>query len=299
MCGELLGQRNTLRRLTRTEEMTAQVRRTQATSADAERELARDAQVCRGRGGLLRELIPALDGVYGLVAAAVGRLGAAAKAQLEQGSTLPEALVTDLTVERQLLHRARFAQRLGAAGQQPRVGEVMERLEAAHTATVEWLESSLAGLAAGQPATLRPTTAQAAGRRIASFAARQAAHGLNRSVAAIGQAQHRVRHTAGDVSYRVARNADGAVGRLQRLDRDTNQVLTAGRDGGAQPRQGSPPRGRRRPRRRGRPRDPVVPGRAPRRRTADPGLRHAERRHGQQRHRGAGGRPRRRGGAGL
>jgi hypothetical protein len=68
--------------------MTAQVRRTQATSADVERELARDAQICRGRGGLLRELIPALDGV---VAAAVGRLGAAAKAQTEQGSTLGAA----------------------------------------------------------------------------------------------------------------------------------------------------------------------------------------------------------------
>jgi hypothetical protein len=129
-----------------------------------------------------------------------------------------------------LLDRARFAQRLAAAAQQPRVIEVMERLEAAHTATVEWLESSLADLAAGQPAKLWPTTAQAAGRRIAYFAARQAAHGVNRSVAAIGQAQHRVGHTAGDVSYRVARNADGAVGRLQRLDRDTNQVLTAGRD---------------------------------------------------------------------
>jgi hypothetical protein len=117
---ELLGLRNTLLRLTHTEEMTAQVRRIQATSADVERELARDAQICRGRGWLLRELIPVLDGVCDVVAAAVGRFGAAAKTQLEQGSTLPEALFTDLTVEHQLLDQARFAQRLGAAAQQPR-----------------------------------------------------------------------------------------------------------------------------------------------------------------------------------
>jgi hypothetical protein len=55
-----------------------------------------------------------------VVAAAVGLLGAAAKTQLEQGSTLPEALFTDLTVERQLLDQARFAHLLGAAAQQPR-----------------------------------------------------------------------------------------------------------------------------------------------------------------------------------
>ena len=227
---ELLGQLNTLLRLTHTEEMIASVRRTQATSDAVERELARNAEMCRDRARLLRELIPALDGVYDVVAAAVGRLGAAAKAQLEQGITLPEALFSDLALEHQLLDRARYVKRLGEAAQQSQVIDVMERLETAHTATVEWIGSILVELAAGQPAKLRPTTAQAAGRRIAYFAARQAAHGVNRSVAAIGQAQYRVGHTAGDVSYRVARNADGAVGRLQRLDRDTNQVLTAGRD---------------------------------------------------------------------
>jgi len=228
VCGELLGQRNTLRRLTRTEEMTAQVRRTPATSADAERELARDAQICRDCGELLRELIPVLDGVYDVVATAVGRLGAAAKAQLEQGSTLPEALVTDLTLERQLLDRARFTQRLGAAAQQPRVIEVMERLEAAHTATVEWLQSSLADLAPGQPAKLRPTTAQSRdGGSPASPPARP-------STGSTARWPRSARRSTASGTPRAtcptARNADGAVGRLQRLDRDTNQVLTAGRD---------------------------------------------------------------------
>ena len=219
---ELLGQLNTLLRLTHTEEMIASVRRTQATSDAVERELARNAEMCRDRARLLRELIPALDGVYDVVAAAVGRLGAAAKAQLEQGITLPEALFSDLALEHQLLDRARYVKRLGEAAQQSQVIDVMERLETAHTATVEWIGSILVELAAGQPAKLRPTTAQAAvatGRRIAFFGARQAAHAVNRSVAVLGQVQHR-----------VTRRADGTVDSLQRLGRDTNEIVSAGRD---------------------------------------------------------------------
>ena len=242
---ELLSQLNTLLRLTHTEEMITEVRRTQAMTDVVERELARNALMCRERAALLRELIPALDGVYDVVGAAVGRLSAAAKTQLEQGTTLPEALFTDLTLEHQLLDRARYVKRLGEAVQEPRVVEVMARLEMAHTATVVWLESILAEVGAGQPAKLRPTTAQAAvatGRRIAFFGARRAAHAVNRSVAAFGQVQHRFGHTAGDVSHRVrqqagdvqhrvTRRADGAVDTLQRLGRDTTEVLTAGRDG--------------------------------------------------------------------
>src|SRR5664279_2695497 len=86
---ELLSQLNTLLRLTHTEEMITQVRRTQAMTDVVERELARNALMCRERAAL----IPALDGVYDVVGAAVGRLSAAAKAQLEQGTTLPEALL--------------------------------------------------------------------------------------------------------------------------------------------------------------------------------------------------------------
>ena len=51
VCGELLGQRDTLLRLTHTEEMTAQVRRTPATSADVERELARTRKYAAAAAG--------------------------------------------------------------------------------------------------------------------------------------------------------------------------------------------------------------------------------------------------------
>ena len=230
---ELLSQLKTLYRLTSTEEMIAQVRRVQATSDTVERELTHNAEMCRERLALLRQLITDLGGVHDLVGSAVGRLSATAKAQLEQGTTLPEALFSDLTLEHQLLDRTRFVKLLASALDERRVTDVMERLETAHTATVEWLETILAEVAIGAPTKLRPTPAQAAvatGRRIAFFGARRAVSAVNRSVAAFGNVQHRVGQTAEQVQHRVGQTAGDAVDALQRLRRDTNEVVVAGRD---------------------------------------------------------------------
>lgn len=230
---ELLSQLNSLLRLTQTEEMIAQVRRTQATSTAVDRELAGNAEKCRQRSGLLRDLIADLGGVYNVVGVTVGRLTAAAKAQLEQGSTLPEALLSDLTLEHQLLDRARFVKVLAAALNEPRVIEAMERLEAAHRATVEWINTVLDEVAAGQPARLRPTTTQVAvatGRRIAFFAARFTAAAVNRSVDAFDQVQRRATRKAGQVQHRAGQAAVDAGETVQRLVRDTGEVVTAGRD---------------------------------------------------------------------
>lgn len=230
---ELLSQLNTLHRLTSTEEMIAQVRRVQATSDVIERELARNAEMCRERGRALRELITELGGVHDLVGAAVGRLSATAKAQLEQGTTLPEALFSDLALEHQLLDRARFVTLLGRALKESSVTELMERLETAHTETIAWIEEILAEVAVGAPTKLRPTPTQAAvatGRRIAFFGARRAASAVNRSVAAFGTVQHRVGQTAEQVQNKVGQTAGDAVDMLSRLRRDTSEVVVAGRD---------------------------------------------------------------------
>jgi hypothetical protein len=104
----------------------------------------------------------------------------------------------------------------------------MERLEAAHTATVEWLESSLADLAAGQPAKLRPTTAQS--RDGGSPASRPARPRTGSTARWPRSARRSTASGTPRATCPTARNAVGAVGRLQRLDRDTNQVLTAGRN---------------------------------------------------------------------
>lgn len=230
---ELLSQLNTLHRLTQTEEMIAQVRRVQATSDAVERELVHNAEMCRERSTVLRNLISELGGVHDLVGSAVGRLSATAKAQLEQGTTLPEALFSDLTLEHQLRDRARFVQLLGRALEESDVVEVMDRLEVAHTATIEWIEGILAEVAVGAPTKLRPTPAQVAvatGRRIAFFGARQAATAVNRSVAAFGNVQHRIGKTAEQVQHRVGQTAEETVDKLQRLRRDTEEVVVAGRD---------------------------------------------------------------------
>ncbi|MEP6464094.1 MAG: ferritin-like domain-containing protein [Frankiaceae bacterium] len=230
---ELLSQLNTLHRLTSTEEMIAQVRRVQATSDTVERELAHNAEKCRERITLLRDLITELGGVHDVVGSAVGRLSATAKAQLEQGTTLPEALFSDLALEHQLLDRARFVKLLAKALDEAHATTVMDRLETAHTATIEWIEAILAEVAVGAPTKLRPTPAQVAvatGRRVAFFGARRAAYAVNRSVAAFGNVQHRVGQTAEQVQQRVGQTAGDAVDKLQRLRRDTNEVVVAGRD---------------------------------------------------------------------
>lgn len=231
--GELLSQLNSLLRLTQTEEMIAQVRRTQATSAAVERELAGNAEKCRQRSGLLRGLISHLGGVHDVVGVTVGRLTAAAKAQLEQGSTLPEALLSDLTLEHQLLDRVRFVKVLAGALNEQRVIEAMEELEAAHRGTVEWINTVLDEVATGRPAKLSPTTTQVAvatGRRIAFLAARLTAAAVNRSVDAFEQAQQRATRKAGQMQQRAGQTAVDAGETVQRLFRDTGEVVTAGRD---------------------------------------------------------------------
>jgi hypothetical protein len=230
---ELLSQLNSLLRLTQTEEMIARVRRTQATSGAVERELAGNAEKCRERSGLLRGLISDLGGVHDVVGVTVGRLSAAAKSQLEQGTTLSEALLSDLTLEHQLLDRAGFVEVLAGALNEPRVIEAMERLEDAHRATVDWINTVLADVATGRPTKLSPTTVQVAvatGRRVTFFGARQAAAAVNRSVAAIGEVQHRVSRQAGRVQQRAGQTASDAGETVPRIVRDTGEVLTAGRD---------------------------------------------------------------------
>lgn len=136
-----------------------------------------------------------------------------------------------LTLEHQLLDRARFVKVLAGAWNEPGAIEGMERLEAAHRATVEWIDTVLDELATGHPAKLSPTTVQVAvatGRRIAFFAARQAAAAVNRSVAVIDQVQQRATRKAGEVQHRAGQTAVHAGETVQRIVRDTGEVVTAG-----------------------------------------------------------------------
>ena len=98
-----------------------------------------------------------MGGVPDLLAPVFGRVAAVVKATAEQVAPLDEALLSDLSLEHQLLDRARYIKVLAETAEEPRVLRLAERLITAHSATVEWLSTVLAEEALGGPAALRAT----------------------------------------------------------------------------------------------------------------------------------------------
>lgn len=218
----LLSELNNLRRLTQTEAMVAQARRPQATSERFERELAANAEKCEQRARLLSDTIRDLGSVPDVVGVAMGWVAGLTKASVEQGQPLSEALFGDLALEHHLLDRTRFARMLAEQAGETKVIKVLDRLEVAHTATVEWLMTRLAEVAVGGPAALRPTPVQAVAgvaRQIASLPVRQATGSVNRSVAALEVLQKRTEETI---------NAN--VDRARQLVDAASDIWTAGRN---------------------------------------------------------------------
>ena len=174
----LLSQLNALLRLTQTETMIAETRRAQATSERIERELRANTEKCNRRTELITEAIRDLGSLPDLVGSAVARAGTLAKLSAEQGQPLEDALLSDLLLEHQLLDRTRFARMLAEQTSAPaKVTRVLDRLEVAHTATIEWLMQRFAEIAVGGPPALRPSPIQSAvgaSIRLTQFPARQA-----------------------------------------------------------------------------------------------------------------------------
>jgi bacterioferritin (cytochrome b1) len=218
----LVTQLNALLRLTNTEIMIAETRRAQATTPDVERELAANADQGRERAELLTQSIRRLDGLPDVVGVAAGRFTASAKATLEQGQDLVEALLGDLALEHELLDRTRLAAMIADQLEERSVRRTLDRLEIAHTATVEWLMTRLAEVAVGGPVALRPTSLQSVmgfGRRLSTMPARNASGALNRSI---------------DNAARVRRQAAETVRtngtRVRELVEAAAEIWTAGRD---------------------------------------------------------------------
>ena len=218
----LISELNNLLRLTQTEAMVAQTRRTQAASERIERELAQNAEKCSERAQLLTEAIRQLGSVPDVLGVALGRAAAVAKASLEQSLPLTEALFGDLALEHQLLDRTRFARMLAEQAGETKVVKVLDRLEVAHTATLDWLTTRLAEVVLGGPPALRPTSPQVVAgvaRQVVSLPARGAAASVNRSVAIVEDLQKRA-EVAITTNVDRARQLVGAAG----------EIWTAGRD---------------------------------------------------------------------
>lgn len=219
---DLVSQLNALLRLTQTETMIAETRRGQAATEAIERELAANADKCRDRAGLLAKALRELDAVPDVVGGAAGRLAAVVKSTVEQGQSLTEALLGDLALEHELLSRTRVAKMIAERLGESRTLKVLDRLEVAHTATIEWLMTRLGEIAIDAPPSLRPTPMQAlvgVGRRLTALPATQSAQFVNRTVEATNRLGRR---TAEAVSV----NAD----RSRQLLEAAGDIWTAGRD---------------------------------------------------------------------
>jgi hypothetical protein len=131
-------------------------------------------------------------------------------------------MFTDLTMEHQLVDRARYVRVLAEKADLPAVRELADDLVAAHTETVEWITTALAEEALGGPAKLAATPLQRVAGGLAqavTLPTRVAVQGVNRALDGLARAGGQARETVGSVAGTVARV--GADGR---------EVVTAGRD---------------------------------------------------------------------
>ncbi|MBC2644551.1 MULTISPECIES: ferritin-like domain-containing protein [unclassified Rhodococcus (in: high G+C Gram-positive bacteria)] len=158
----LLTQLRTVLDLTNTEIQVADTRIGQARTEAVRRELSENADNARARAEAVDAAIRELGGVPELIGPFLGRAAAAVKTMVEQAQPFDEALLGDLSLEHQLLDRARYLKALAITAQQPDVVALAERLITAHSATVDWLSTVLAEDALGGPAALRRTPLQAA-----------------------------------------------------------------------------------------------------------------------------------------
>ncbi|TQM04218.1 ferritin-like domain-containing protein [Pseudonocardia kunmingensis] len=211
-----------LEQLTRTEAQIARLRTTQARTDAVRRELRQNGDDAVRRAGRIAEALDSLDAVPDVVTPAIGRVLALVKSTLEQAQPIDEALLSDLTLEHQLLDRARYVRVLAQRAGLPSVERLADDLVTAHTATVDWLTTVLAEEALGGPAALTPTPLQ----RVAGGVAHAVGLPTRFAVQQFNWAVHTV--------YRTGEQARGVVGdvagKATQLGLGTREVATAGRD---------------------------------------------------------------------
>jgi hypothetical protein len=208
--------------LTQTEAQIARTRVAQARTDAVRRELSQNADNAERRTEQIAEELRAVGGYPDVVTPVVGRLTAVFKSTVEQATPFDEALLGDLALEQQLLGRARYLKALAEAAGLRSTKALAGRLEAAHSATVEWISTVLAEEALGGPAALRATPFQrlAGGATLVVNAPTKfAREQLNKAVDRLRSGAGQARETVDEVSDRAAT-----------LGRDARDVLTTGRD---------------------------------------------------------------------
>jgi hypothetical protein len=185
--------------LTQSEAQTAEIRIAQARTDAVRRELTQNAANAEKRTDAIARELRRLGGVPDIFTPAVGRIVAIAKSGAEQAQPLPEALFADLALEHQLLDRARYVKVLAKDLDQKATVALAERLEKAHSATVEWLTTVLAEEALGGPAALQATPLQA----VAAGAYRAAILPTRWTIDRVNAAADRVSQSTEEVRNRI------------------------------------------------------------------------------------------------
>ncbi len=202
----LLSELQNLLRLTAFEQTIAAVRRTQAASTPVAEELKANYAKSLERSQLIADAVRQVGGVPDVVGAAFGKAGAFVQTQVNQVQTLQGALLGDLALEHQLRDRARYARTLAESLGYAQLIPVFERLEVAHSATIEWLEQRLTEVGRTGTSALRATPTQqlvGAVRKISGVPFGIVAAGINRGSTLL----HRGASTAVDTAVDTARTA--------------------------------------------------------------------------------------------
>jgi hypothetical protein len=218
---KIVNQLRALVLLTKTEEQVARTRISQARTDAVRRELTQNADNAAARTIEITEALRSLGGVPDVVTPALGRLSATLKATFEQAAPFEEALLSDLSLEHQLLDRATYVKVLAEQAKETQVRQLAEKLIGAHQATVEWLTVVLAEEALGGPAALVATPLQ----KVAGGVARAANAPVRFVANTVNNVVDTVQH-AGEETSDSVRGVVGRVGALADAARDT---LTAGR----------------------------------------------------------------------
>jgi bacterioferritin (cytochrome b1) len=224
----LLSELQDLLRLTASEQVIANVRRLQAASSSIAEELKANAGKSVERQQLLTDAIRQAGGVPDVVGAAFGKASAFVQTQVNQVQTLQGALLGDLALEHQLRERARYARTLAESLGYSQVIPVLDRLETAHTATIEWLETRLTEVGRTGTSALKATPIQSAvtaARRTVGVPFAVVAAGVNRASSLLGRKASSAATTVGETAGKAV---DTAVSTVEAAAEDVTGATRAG-----------------------------------------------------------------------
>ncbi|GAA4559068.1 ferritin-like domain-containing protein [Pseudonocardia xishanensis] len=214
-----VAQLRALEHLTRSEIALARTRTAQARTATVRAELEGNARKAETRSEAIAQALRDLDAVPDVVAPVVGWAITLAKSKAEQAQPIDEALLGDLALEHQMADRARYLLALTRSGPTS-VHRLAERLVAAHTETIEWLETVLAEEAVGGPTALKPTPLQT----VAAGVTKAAQLPVKLTVDGVNRVAHEVSRAGRGVQQRVGRTGD----RLGRVASESRDVVATG-----------------------------------------------------------------------